>query len=156
LFRRGGDLAGPSIGGCRAAAGFGIYSSTKFAVEGLSESLHAELEPLGIHVTVVQPGYFRTDFLDTSSLSVSPTQIADYEATAGKVRTVAVGLSHNQPGDPAKLADVLITFVDAPNPPVRLPLGSDTVAAIEAKHASDAAILSEWRSVSVSTDFPVK
>jgi hypothetical protein len=51
---------------------------------------------------------------------------------------------------------VLITFVDAPNPPVRLPLGSDTVAAIEAKHASDAAILSEWRSVSVSTDFPVK
>ena len=104
---------------------------------------------MGIHVTVVEPGYFRTDFLDTSSLSVSPTQIADYEATAGKVRTVAVGLSH-------KLADVLITFVDAPNPPVRLPLGSDTVAATEAKHASDAAILSYWRSVSVSTDFLVK
>ena len=154
--RTGRILNISSIGGYRAAAGFGIYCSTKFAVEGLSESLHAELEPLGIHVTVVEPGYFRTDFLDTSSLSVSPTQIADYEATAGKVRTVAVGLSHNQPGDPAKLADVLITFVDAPNPPVRLPLGSDTVAAIEAKHASDAAILSEWRSVSVSTDFLVK
>jgi hypothetical protein len=60
-----------------------------------------------------------------STLAVSPTQIADYEATAGKVRTVAVGLSHNQPGDPAKLADVLITFVDAPNPPVRLPLGPE-------------------------------
>ena len=154
--RTGRILNISSLGGYRAAAGFGIYCSTKFAVEGLSESLHAELEPLGIHVTVVEPGYFRTDFLDTSSLSVSPTQIADYEATAGKVRTVAVGLSHNQPGDPAKLADVLITFVDAPNPPVRLPLGSDTVAAIEAKHASDAAILSEWRSVSVSTDFLVK
>jgi NAD(P)-dependent dehydrogenase (short-subunit alcohol dehydrogenase family) len=150
--RTGRILNISSIGGYRAAAGFGIYSSTKFAVEGLSESLHAELEPLGIHVAIVEPGYFRTDFLDTSSLSVSPTQIADYEATAGKVRI----LSHNQPGDPAKLADVLITFVDAPNPPVRLPLGSDTVAAIEAKLASDAAILSEWRSVSVSTDFLVK
>jgi NAD(P)-dependent dehydrogenase (short-subunit alcohol dehydrogenase family) len=142
-----------SIGGYRAGPGFGVYSSTKFAVEGLSESLHAELAPLGIHVTVVEPGYFRTDFLDSSSLSVSPTEIADYDATAGKVRTIAEGLSHNQPGDPAKLAAVLVAFVDAPNPPVRLPLGSDTVAAIEAKHASDAAILAEWRTVSVSTDF---
>jgi len=104
-------------------------------------------------VTVVEPGYFRTDFLDASSLSVSPTRIADYDATAGKVRTVAAGLSHSQPGDPAKLADVLAAFVDAPNPPVRLPLGSDTVAAIEKKHAADRAILAEWRTVSVSTDF---
>lgn len=66
---------------------------------------------------------------------------------------VAAGLSHNQPGDPQKLADVLIAFADASNPPVRLPLGSDTVAAIEKKHAQDAAIPSEWRTVSVSTDF---
>jgi len=104
-------------------------------------------------VTVVEPGYFRTDFLDASSLSVSPTRIADYDATAGKVRTVAAGLSHKQPGDPAKLADVLAAFVDAPNPPVRLPLGSDTVAAIEKKHEDDRAILAEWRTMSVSTDF---
>ena len=151
--RSGRILNISSIGGYRAAAGFGIYSSTKFAVEGISEALHAEVAPLGIHVTVVEPGYFRTDFLDASSLSVSPTRIADYDATAGKVRTIAEGLSHNQPGDPQKLADVLIKFVEAPNPPVRLPLGSDTVAAIEAKHAADAAILGEWREVSVSTDF---
>jgi NAD(P)-dependent dehydrogenase (short-subunit alcohol dehydrogenase family) len=123
------------------------------AVEGLSEALHAELAPLGIHVTVIEPGYFRTDFLDASSLSVSSRQIADYEATAGQVRNRAGGLNHNQPGDPAKLAGVLIAFADAPNPPVRLPLGSDTVAVIEAKHKSDAHILSEWRSVSLSTDF---
>jgi NAD(P)-dependent dehydrogenase (short-subunit alcohol dehydrogenase family) len=142
-----------SIGGYRGAAGFGIYSSTKFAVEGLTEALHAELKPLGIHVTVVEPGYFRTDFLDPSSLSVSPNQIADYDETAGKVRIVATGLSHNQPGDPSKLADVLINLAEASNPPVRLPLGSDTVAAIESKHASDAEILREWRTVSVSTDF---
>lgn len=151
--RAGRILNISSIGGYRGGPGFGVYASTKFAVEGLSESLHAELAPLGVHVTVVEPGYFRTDFLDAASLSVSPARISDYDETAGRVRAIAVGLSHNQPGDPSKLADVLIAFADTPNPPVRLPLGSDTVAAIEAKHLSDAAILAEWRSVSVSTDF---
>lgn len=152
--RSGRILNISSIGGYRGAAGFGVYSSTKFAVEGLSEALHAELAPLGIHVTVVEPGYFRTDFLDTTSLTISPHVIEDYAATAGNVRSVAAGLNHNQPGDPIKLAKVLIQFADAPNPPVRLPLGSDTVAAIEAKHLSDATIVADWRSVSVSTDFP--
>lgn len=152
--RRSGRLLNiSSIGGYRGAAGFGIYSSTKFAVEGLSEALHAELAPLGIHVTVVEPGYFRTDFLDASSLSVSPHGIADYNGTAGATRSRAADLNHGQPGDPDKLAQVLVEFTDAANPPVRLPLGSDTVAAIEAKHAADAAILREWRAVSVSTDF---
>jgi NAD(P)-dependent dehydrogenase (short-subunit alcohol dehydrogenase family) len=151
--REGRILNISSIGGYRAAAGFGIYSSAKFAVEGISEALHDEVAPLGIHVTVVEPGYFRTDFLDASSLSVSSPRIADYDATAGAVRRVAAEISHNQPGDPSKLADVLIDFADAPNPPVRLPLGSDTVAAIEKKHAADAAILEAWRKVSVSTDF---
>jgi NAD(P)-dependent dehydrogenase (short-subunit alcohol dehydrogenase family) len=142
-----------SIGGYRAGPGFGVYCSTKFAVEGLSEALHHELAPLGIHVTVIEPGYFRTDFLDSSSLSVSPTRIADYDGTAGATRNRAASLNHDQPGDPDKLARVIVAFADAPNPPVRLPLGSDTVAAIEAKHAADAAILAEWRPVSVSTDF---
>jgi len=151
--RSGRILNISSIGGYRGAAGFGIYSSTKFAVEGLSEAMHDELAPLGIHVTVVEPGYFRTDFLDASSLSVSSRKIPDYEATAGRVRTVAGGLNHNQPGDPSKLADVLVAFADVPNPPVRLPLGSDTVTAIEAKHKADSLILSEWRKVSSSTDF---
>jgi NAD(P)-dependent dehydrogenase (short-subunit alcohol dehydrogenase family) len=151
--RSGRILNISSIGGYRGAAGFGIYSSTKFAVEGLSEALHDELAPLGIHVTVVEPGYFRTDFLDASSLSVSSTIIADYAETAGRVRRIATDLNHAQPGDPQKLAAVLVDFADASKPPVRLPLGNDTVKAIQAKHASDAAILSEWRDVSVSTDF---
>ncbi|GCA50176.1 oxidoreductase (plasmid) [Sinorhizobium meliloti] len=151
--RSGRILNISSIGGYRGAAGFGVYSSTKFAVEGLSEALHAELAPLGIHVTVIEPGYFRTDFLDASSLSTSPARIADYDGTAGRVRRAALELNHSQPGDPSKLADVLVAFVDTASPPVRLPLGSDTVAAIEAKHAADARILAEWRSVSVSTDF---
>lgn len=151
--RSGRILNISSIGGYLAGAGFGVYCSTKFAVEGLSEALYAELAPLGIHVTVVEPGYFRTDFLDSSSLAATKNAIADYRETAGKVRDVASGLNHEQPGDPDKLAKVLVDFVDAPNPPVRLPLGSDTVAAIAAKHAADDKILAEWRPVSISTDF---
>ena len=151
--RSGRILNISSIGGYRGAAGFGVYSSTKFAVEGLSEALHAELAPLGVHVTVVEPGYFRTDFLDATSLTVSGDEIADYSETAGRVRGVAVDLNHGQPGDPDRLAQVLVDFADAANPPVRLPLGSDTVAAIEAKHISDAEIVAKWRAVSVSTDF---
>ncbi len=151
--RSGRILNISSIGGYRGAAGFGVYSSTKFAVEGISEALHDELAPLGIHVTVIEPGYFRTDFLDSTSLSVSTNIIDDYAATAGMVRSVATDLSHNQPGNPKKLAAVLLEFADAANPPLRLPLGSDTVAAIEDKHRKDAAILSEWRAVSISTDF---
>lgn len=83
-----------SIGGYRGAAGFGVYCSTKFAVEGLSEALYAELKPLGIHVTVVEPGYFRTDFLDSSSLSVSARVIDDYAETAGAVCARARGMNH--------------------------------------------------------------
>jgi NAD(P)-dependent dehydrogenase (short-subunit alcohol dehydrogenase family) len=151
--RSGRILNISAIAGYSAVAGFGVYSSTKFAVEGLSEALHDELLPLGIHVTAVEPGFFRTDFLDASSLRVSKSLIADYGETAGKMRGLAPGLNHAQPGDPAKLASVLVDFADAPNPPVRLPLGSDTVAAIEAKHRSDEAVLARWRAVSVATDF---
>ncbi|KVK74437.1 short-chain dehydrogenase [Burkholderia ubonensis] len=154
--RAGHILNISSIGGYRGAAGFGVYSSTKFAVEGLSEALYQELAPLGVHVTVVEPGYFRTDFLDASSLSVSPTRIDDYRQSAGVTRERAANLNHGQPGDPDKLAEVLVAFANAENPPVRLPLGSDTVAAIEAKHAADAAIIAEWRNVSVSTDFATR
>jgi NAD(P)-dependent dehydrogenase (short-subunit alcohol dehydrogenase family) len=150
--RSGRILNISSIGGYRAGAGFGVYCSTKFAVEGLSEALHAELAPLGIHVTVVEPGYFRTDFLDSTSLSISGTCIADYNATSGTVRNVASGLNHQQPGDPERLARVLVAFAGEPDPPVRLPLGSDTVAAIRKKHASDAAILASWHEVATSTD----
>ena len=151
--RAGRILNISSIGGYRGATGFGVYSSTKFAVEGLTEALAGEVGPLGIHVTAVEPGYFRTDFLDSTSLSVSPLQIDDYAATAGSVRHKATQINHAQPGDPSKLAQVLVDFVDVLKPPVRLPLGSDTVAAIEGKHSDDAALVAEWRSVSVSTDF---
>ncbi|SAL69894.1 short-chain dehydrogenase/reductase SDR [Caballeronia choica] len=143
-----------SIGGYRAGAGFGVYSSTKFAVEGITESLHAELKPLGIHATVVEPGYFRTDFLDASSLVVGKQIIADYDETSGNVRRFAVGMNHNQPGDPEKLATALVTLADAEAPPLRLPLGTDTLKAIADKNAYVAAETETWKELSRSTDFP--
>ncbi|KVH72789.1 short-chain dehydrogenase [Burkholderia ubonensis] len=142
-----------SIGGYRAAAGFGVYSSTKFAVEGITEALHAELKPLGVHATVVEPGYFRTDFLDASSLVVASDVIDDYDETSGAVRRKAVQMNHNQPGDPAKLAAAMIALVDASNPPLRLPLGTDTLAAIAAKNAYVAQETETWKALSASTDF---
>ncbi|MGJ4890663.1 oxidoreductase [Bradyrhizobium sp. HKCCYLRH3099] len=151
--RSGRILNISSIGGYRGSAGFGVYGATKFAVEALSEALRAELAPLGIHVTAIEPGYFRTDFMDASSLKVSRLEIPDYSATVGRVRANAGAVNGAQPGDPDKLARVLVDFADEPDPPVRLPLGADTVAAIEAKHASDAAIIARWRKVSLSTSF---
>ncbi|NIE62936.1 oxidoreductase [Burkholderia sp. Ax-1719] len=142
-----------SVGGYRAAAGFGAYSSTKFAVEGITEALHAELKPLGIHATVVEPGYFRTDFLDATSLVVAPDVIADYDETSGAVRRKAVQMNHNQPGDPKKLAAAMVTLVDATNPPLRLPLGTDTLAAIATKNAYVEQETQTWKALSASTDF---
>jgi len=143
-----------SIGGYRSAAGFGAYCSTKFAVEGLTEALHAELKPLGIHATVVEPGYFRTDFLDASSLAVAGEVIADYDSTSGNVRRIAGTLNHNQPGDPARLAAAMLELVDAPTPPLRLPLGTDTLKAIAEKNAYVAQETESWKTLSASTDFP--
>jgi len=151
--RSGHILNISSIGGYRSGAGFGVYCSTKFAVEGLTEALAAELAPLGIKATVVEPGYFRTDFLDARSLSVSDSRIADYAETAGAVRERAASLSHRQPGDPAKLAAALVELGGNPKTPLRMPFGSDTVAAIEAKNAFVAEELATWRDVAISTDF---
>lgn len=151
--RSGHILNVSSIGGYHSGAGFGVYCSTKFAVEGLSEALAAELKPLGINVTIIEPGYFRTDFLDSQSLTVSPTQIDDYAETSGVIREKAKIISHNQPGDPTKLAAAIVALGGHPEAPLRMPYGSDTVAAIEAKNAFVASELEKWRSVSVSTDF---
>jgi NAD(P)-dependent dehydrogenase (short-subunit alcohol dehydrogenase family) len=151
--RAGRILNFSSVGGYVSHKGFGVYGSTKFAVEGLTESLAEEVAPLGIQVTAIEPGYFRTDFLDSASLSVSSKRIDDYRGTAGAVRERARDINHAQPGDPNKLADVVIALADVPYLPVRLPLGSDTVAAIEKKNAETAALIETWRVVAISTDF---
>jgi NAD(P)-dependent dehydrogenase (short-subunit alcohol dehydrogenase family) len=142
-----------SIGGYTGAQGWGVYASTKFALEGLTESMAIELKPLGIHATVVEPGYFRTDFLDQSSMHNSANVIDDYDETVGAMRRFAAKANHAQPGDPSKLAKALMVLADAKQPPLRLPLGSDTVAAIEAKNRYVAEELAAWREVALSTDF---
>ena len=153
--RSGPVLNISSIGGYAASAGWGVYCSTKFAVEGITEALALELKPLGVHATVIEPGFFRTDFLDAQSLSVSPSHIDDYADTAGAMRSFAASANHAQPGDPAKLARALMTVVDAAEPPLRMPFGSDAVRRIEAKNASVAQELARWRDLSVSTDATV-
>ena len=142
-----------SIGGYASAAGFGIYCSTKFAVEGISEAMCVELEPLGIHTTVVEPGYFRTTFLSDDSVVSTAARIDDYAGTVGKVRDFAAGADGQQPGDPQKLAEAMSALVNARKPPRRLPLGADTVKRIEQKHREVEAELGEWRSLAVSTGF---
>ena len=142
-----------SVGGYQSGPAFGIYCATKFAVEGISEALHAELAPLGVAVTVIEPGYFRTEFLEAGSVVESKTIIADYAETAGKVRAFAKDVSLQQPGDPVRLARAVVELSRAKRPPLRLPLGSDCVATIEAKNAHVATELAAWRSVALSTDF---
>jgi NAD(P)-dependent dehydrogenase (short-subunit alcohol dehydrogenase family) len=150
--RSGHVLNISSIGGYAASPGWGVYCSTKFAVEGLTEALALELKPLGIRATVIEPGFFRTDFLDARSLSVSPSRIDDYADTVGAMRNFAAAANHAQPGDPAKLARALMTVVDAEEPPLRMPFGSDTVRRIETKNAFVAQELARWRDLAVSTD----
>jgi NAD(P)-dependent dehydrogenase (short-subunit alcohol dehydrogenase family) len=142
-----------SVGGYTGYPGWGVYGATKFAVEGISEALQAEVAPLGIHFTVVEPGFFRTDFLDETSLVRTAQQIDDYSETVGRTRALAADFNHGQRGDPRKLAKAFIELVNAANPPTRLPLGSDTVERIEAKHAHVARELAAWRKIAISTDW---
>ena len=151
--RSGHILNLSSIGGFALAAGFGVYCSTKFAVEGLSEALSAEAAPLGIKVTIIEPGYFRTDFLDARSLSSGAIRIADYDGTAGAVRAAAGKLSHNQSGDPSKFGAAILSLVDAPNPPIRLAVGSDTYRRVGEKLSAVRIELDAWKDVTKSTDF---
>lgn len=142
-----------SVGGYQSYAGWGIYCATKFAVEGITESLALEVAPLGIHATVVEPGFFRTDFLDAKSLTTVQNSIPDYAETVGAMRKAMADANHQQPNDPQKLAPVLMKLVNSPKPPVRLPLGRDTIAAIQTKNAFVAKELAEWREVAESTAF---
>lgn len=142
-----------SVGGYTGYPGWGVYGATKFAVEGLSEAMTAELAPLGIHVTVAEPGFFRTDFLDDQSLSRTRQEISDYADTVGKTRRMAADVNHAQRGDPSKLATAMMKLIDAKTPPTRLPLGSDTVERIKAKHAHVEKELAAWRDLAVSTDW---
>ena len=148
--RSGSILNISSIGARITPAGSGYYSATKAALEGLSGSLRNELKPLGINVTVVEPGAFRTDFAGRS-LTQSATPIADYADTAGKRRKENDTMDGTQPGDPAKAAGAILTVVESGNPPALLVLGQDAFGAFGAVAEAERADLDRWRDLSVST-----
>jgi NAD(P)-dependent dehydrogenase (short-subunit alcohol dehydrogenase family) len=153
--RRSGHIFNiSSIAGLRGGPGASIYAASKFAVEGFTESLSSELAPFGIRVTIVEPGHFRTDFLDARSLRTAQPSIPDYEKFARRSAEALAAQNHNQLGDPARLAEILVCLSRAAEVPRRLILGSDAYAVAEAKISEMHGELARWRDVSLSTDRP--
>jgi NAD(P)-dependent dehydrogenase (short-subunit alcohol dehydrogenase family) len=140
-----------SLNGIEAMAGGGYYCASKFAVEGLSESLAAEVAPLGIDVTIVEPGPHRTDFAGERSARMA-AEIDDYAETVGAARDAFAELDGSQPGDPGRAARAIIAAVDADDPPLRLPLGEMALANIRAKLEGQLEELEAWRELSASSD----
>lgn len=151
--RSGHILNISSIGGVTASPGWGLYQSTKFAVEGISEALAAELAPLGIHVTLIEPGPFRTDFLGRSGVEAAK-RIADYDGTAAKARQYQRDQDGKQPGDPVRAVQAMIEVVESPNPPLRLLLGAGALQRLRAKLDNWQKEIAAWESTTTGADFP--
>ena len=142
-----------SIGGLRSFPGVGFYNATKYAVDGLSESLSKELAPLGIKVTIIAPSGFRTDWAGRSAKD-SNIRIADYATTAEKNKGDIRAYSGNQPGEPVRAAKAMIAVTESATPPLRLLLGAAALKGArlkleELKHNFDT-----WAEVTVGADFP--
>lgn len=132
--------------------GFGLYGSTKFAVEGISEGLALEVNALGIKVTAAAPGLFSTSFASSESYISSETVLEAYQDTVGGVRKSIGHIDGKQPGDPAKLAAVILELANNENPPLHLPIGRDAVATFHTSREKTALEVVEWEAVSSATD----
>jgi NAD(P)-dependent dehydrogenase (short-subunit alcohol dehydrogenase family) len=150
--RRGHIVNISSICGLAPFASLGYYCGAKFAVEGLSECLAIEVEPLGIKVTLVEPSAFRTDWAGRSANEVS-VEIPDYAATAGAVRRELRDQSGKQPGDPVRAANAIIQAVEAPKPPRHLLLGKDALRWAREKLDALHRDFDTWQNVTVGADF---
>jgi NAD(P)-dependent dehydrogenase (short-subunit alcohol dehydrogenase family) len=151
--RRGFIVNISSVGGLRSFPGLGYYNATKFAVEGLSDALWQEVEPLGIKVMVVEPSGFRTDWAGRSA-NESRQQIADYAATAGARRAQIRAYSGKQPGDPVRAAHAIVNAVESANPPRHLLLGNAAfdLAAVKLDELRQEFLA--WEAVARGADFP--
>ncbi|MEU6927763.1 oxidoreductase [Streptomyces sp. NPDC046374] len=149
--RSGAIVQLSSVGGQMSMAGFGAYSATKFALEGLSEALAAEVNPLGIRVLIVEPGAFRTSLFGNGSLSTDT--VADYADTVGATRAFVEGGDGGQAGDPAKAAAAVLAALDAEEPPLRLALGSDSIDTIYGHLEQVRGDLAAWEKVGRETGF---
>ncbi len=143
-----------SVGGQIAYPGFGLYHASKWAIEGLSEALAKEVAAFNVRVTIVEPGSFKSAFVDRS---FDETEISfknsEYEASAGALVKIGQAIRGHEPGNPWKAAAAIHKVVESEKPPLRLPLGEDAVIAIIKKKKDQMAELEEWRQVSLSTDF---
>jgi len=142
-----------SVAGLRSFPSLGFYNATKFAVEGLSEALWQEVEPLGIKVMLIEPSGFRTDWAGRSA-NESKKQIPDYAATAGVWRSEMRADSGKQPGDPVRAAKAIVEAVASLNPPHHLLLGNDAFEGATAKLDALGKEFKAWESVSRGADFP--
>ena len=145
-----GSSAGIAVG-----AGRGVYGATKFAVEAITEALHAEVAPLGIKVTVVEPGSFRTDFLAHGGQRRPRNTIDAYAPTVGPLQDAIDANDGLQPGDPAKAVAAIRALAADDDPPLRLPLGSDCLALLEQKVAALDEVVEVARTQAPTTDFTV-
>jgi len=155
LMRRQGSghiLQLSSVGGRLGAPGRAAYSAAKWGVEGFSESLALEMALVGVHVTIIEPGGFRTDFAGASTTLREGR--AEYDAVVGATARRQRDYSGQQPGDPARAAQVIVRIAAMDEPPLRIALGSDAVKLIEAIDARRLEELRRWRELSASTDFP--
>lgn len=129
------------------------YSSSKFALESLSEGLSKELAPLGLRVSVIEPGLFRTDW-SSRSMQESKPSISDYEDTIGVRRELIRSSAGGEPGDPKRIGDALVMLSRLDQPPLRLLLGGDVLQAMRAKLADFKTSLDEWEAVTLDVGFP--
>jgi NAD(P)-dependent dehydrogenase (short-subunit alcohol dehydrogenase family) len=152
--RRSGFIVNfSSIGGLRSFPSVGYYNATKFAVEGLSEALWQEVEPLGIKVMLVEPSGFRTDWAGRSA-DQSKRQIPDYAETAGAWLKQVRAISGKQPGDPVRAAKAIVKAVESPKPPHRLLLGNDAYKGAMIKLEELRKDFTAWQTVTRGADFP--
>ncbi|MFF3606568.1 oxidoreductase [Streptomyces sp. NPDC002463] len=148
--RSGAIVQLSSVGGQMSMAGFGAYSATKFALEGMSEALAAEVGPLGIKVLIVEPGAFRTSLFGNGK-SLSTDTVADYADTVGATRAYVETGAGTQAGDPAKAAAAVLTALNADETPLRLALGDDSIDAVHAHLDQVRADLTAWDKVGRDT-----
>jgi NAD(P)-dependent dehydrogenase (short-subunit alcohol dehydrogenase family) len=142
-----------SVFGLIAGAGWGIYCATKFAVEGLSEALAQEVKPFGINVTIIEPGYVRTNFLKSTSIAVPQNPILAYTAIAEEKRKHQEDVPGNQIGDPTKVSAVMIEIAKSIDPPLRLLLGSDALEFANYKLQMLQTSIEDNMELTLSTDF---
>jgi NAD(P)-dependent dehydrogenase (short-subunit alcohol dehydrogenase family) len=151
--RNGHILAITSIGGLTTSPGLSFYHGSKYALEGILESLGKEVAHLGVHVTAVEPGPFRTDWSGRSMMH-SERSITDYDELYEPVRTARLRNSGHQPGDPERAATAILQVIDDENPPKHLVLGSAALNALAASRAAFDEDVTRWEDLTRSTDFP--